>query len=463
MSSLSAPQAVPSGAARKRKGKLKLWLLLGGGLLFVVLLVVAVKMRDRGPKPISVTTDKAVVQTITQVVTATGKVQPEVEVKISSEVPGELTEIPVEEGQRVKRGDVLAKIKQDYYKAVVDQQNAALMSARASSLLNKAQLAKAQDDFDQADQLYLKKLISDAAFTAAKTNLDVAKASYAASLAQIHGADGLLNQAKDQLNKTVIYSPMDGTISSLSSKVGERVLGTGQFAGTEIMRVADLTHMEVRVKVNENDIVNVKVGDRAVISIDAFPDRKFEGRVYEISASALSSGGAGSNAAEQAASASDEVTNFLVKIRIIDAHTAPLRPGMSATADIQTQTVNNVVAVPIQAVTVRDVAGKTSDEIQKEREKKERERSGNELTVTAERRDARRDLEQLRRVVFVRQGDHVVMRDVVTGIADNDVIEIKKGLKPGEEVVTGTYAAISRMLKDGSKIIVEKSKSPDKF
>ncbi len=459
MSNPSVPQAVPSGAARKRKGKLKLWLLIGGGLVFVALLIVAIKFRDRGPKPISVTVDKAVVQTITQVVTATGKVQPEVEVKISSEVPGELTEVPVEEGQRVKRGDVLARIKQDYYKAVVDQQNAALMSSRASSLLSRAQLAKAQADFDQADQLYIKKLISDADFTTAKTNLDVAKAGYAASLAQIRGADGLLNQAKDQLNKTVIYSPMDGTISSLSSKVGERVLGTGQFAGTEIMRVADLTNMEVRVQVNENDIVNVKVGDRAIISIDAFPDRKFEGKVYEISASALTTGGTGSNAAEQAASSSDEVTNFLVKIQITDASSARLRPGMSATADIQTQTVKNAGAVPIQAVTVRDSGGKTSDEIQKEREKKARERSGNDLSVADERRSARRDVETLKRVVFVREGDHVVLRDVETGIADNNVIEIKKGIKPGEEVVSGTYAAISRLLKNGSKIIVEKPKS----
>jgi len=243
--------------------------------------------------------------------------------------------------------------------------------------------------------------------------------------------------------------------------VGERVIGGGQFAGTEIMRVANLTAMEVRVKVNENDIINVKLGDHALVSIDAFPGRQFNGKVYEISSSALSVGGMGSNQAALAASASDEVTNFLVKVRITDAD-AKLRPGMSATVDIETQTVENVVSVPVQSVTVRAEGGKTTEQIQKDREKEAQERSGNELSVTAERQDAKRNVEKLQRVVFVRKADKVEMRKVETGIADNSFMEIKSGVAKDEEVVTGSYKAISTILKDGMKVMVQKPKTDEK-
>jgi len=448
--------------AHKSKRKLKLWLIIGGLLAVVVLAVVATKAKNNGPKPESVTTDKAAVRTIVQVVTASGKVQPEVEVRISSEVAGELTDIPLKEGAVVKKGDVLARIKDDYYQAQVDQGEASLSAARAANLLSKANRLKAESDFKKAEQLWQKNLISESDFIAAQTNIEVAKADFDSSLAQIRRMEGSLNQSKDLINKTVVYSPMDGTISSLSCKVGERVLGTGQFAGTEIMRVADLNSMEARVKVNENDIVNVKIGDTAVISVDAFPERKFHGKVYEISNSALSTGAAGSNAAAQAASASDEVTNFLVKIRIGDATANLLRPGMSATVDIETHTVENVVTIPIQSVTVRAEGGKTSEELQADKKKAAQERSGNDLEVAAEKDSARRDREKLKRVVFVRSGDSVKLVPVETGIADNTYIEIKTGLKSGDEVVSGSYAAISRRLKDGAKVKVEKAKTEEK-
>jgi HlyD family secretion protein len=229
------------------------------------------------------------------------------------------------------------------------------------------------------------------------------------------------------------------------------------------MRIADLTKMEVRVKVNENDIVNVKIGDRTAIEVDAFPGRKFDGKVSEISSSALTTGAtsAGSNQAALAASASDEVTNFLVRIRITDKE-AQLRPGMSGTVDIETETVKDVIAVPVQSVTVRAEGGKTSEELQQQRAKEAKERSGNDLEVVKERQDAKRTIEKLQRVVFVRQGNVVKLRQVETGIADNTYIEVKNGLKVGDEVVSGSYAAISRTLKDGAKILVEKPKKDDK-
>jgi HlyD family secretion protein len=231
-------------------------------------------------------------------------------------------------------------------------------------------------------------------------------------------------------------------------------------AGTEIMRVADLSDMEMQVNVNENDIPHVKLGDQVVISVDAFPDKKFDGVVKELASSSENAGATAAGGAAQASgTATDEVTNFLVRVRVADPE-AQLRPGMSATADIQTQTVNQVVAVPIQSVTVRAEGGLTSDELQQKNAKETQEKSGNDLSVKDERADARRNREALQRVVFVRAGDHVRMQKVETGIADDTWIEVKTGVKPGEEVVAGTYAAISRTLKDGMKVEVEAPKKP---
>lgn len=454
-------QPTPAPQTVKKKSSSRLWIILGVVVVLGVLIALAAAKSRKDEKPTEVTVEKAIVKTITHVVTATGKVQPETEVKISPEVSGEIIEIAPKEGQTVKKGDLLVRIKPDYYRAQVEQQEASLASARATSVLSQARLVKAEQDFKQSNDLYEKKMISEAEITSARTNLNVAKADYESSLAQIRRTEGALDQFRDQLSKTTIYAPIDGTVSSLTSEVGERVVGTGQFAGTEIMRIANLDAMEVRVKVNENDIINVKVSDHSIVSVDAFPGRRFEGRVGEISSSALTSGTTGSsNAAALAASASDEVTNFLVKIRITEKD-AKLRPGMSATVDIETETVANVVAVPIQSVTVRAEGGKTSEELQQQRAKEAKDRSGNDLDVVKERDNAKRELEKLQRVVFVKDGDKVVMRKVETGIADNTHIEVKSGIKSGEEVVSGSYAAISRKLKDGAKVLIEKPKKDE--
>lgn len=457
---ITAP-AKPAPVPVKKKSRKRLWVILGVVVLLIAMAAGVAAKNKKKEMPTQVTVEKAVVRTITHLVTATGKVQPETEVKISPEVAGELIELPFEEGQAVKKGDVVVRIKQDFYQAQVEQQEAALASAKATSVLSQARLTKAEQDFKQANELYNKQLISEADYSSATANLSVAKADFESSVAQIRRTAGALDQFRDQLNKTVLYSPMDGTISSLTSEVGERVVGTNQFAGTEIMRIANLHNMEVRVKVNENDIINVKLGDHAVVAIDAFPGRQFNGKVYEISSSALSLGGSGTNQAALAASASDEVTNFLVKVKITDPD-SKLRPGMSATVDIETQTVENVVTVPVQSVTVRAEGGKTTEQLQQDRAKEAKERSGNDLAVEQEKAAAKRNTEKLQRVVFVRKGDKVEMRKVETGIADNSYMEIKDGVKQDEEVVSGSYKAISTQLKDGAQVFVSPPKKDDK-
>lgn len=428
------------------------WILLGGfGLLAVLAIGGYVAKRNRAAI-VKVTTAKAVVRTITQTVSATGKVQPEVEVKIAPEVSGEITKLPFREGAKVKKGDLLVSIKPDYYRFQVDQQQAALAAAKASALDNKARLAAAEADFKRNQDLYEKHLISDSDYITAKTTAEAAAADYQSALANIERADGMLKQAQDMLAKTVIYSPIAGTVTALNNEVGERIAGTGQYGGTEVMRVADLSSMEVRVNVNENDIVNVKVGDKAIITIDAFPNRKFSGVVKEIGAAAKVTG----------QNTQDEVTNFLVKIRILDKD-VPLRPSMSANADIVTKTVENVVAVPIQCVTVRSKEGaKTIEQLAMERQKKEQAMKGKgaatAVNVAQQKEDDRADRSKLERVVFVREGDHVKMVKVETGVQDMNYIQIKSGLKPGAEVVSGSFGVITRVLKDGMKVEVEHPK-----
>ena len=255
-----------------------------------------------------------------------------------------------------------------------------------------------------------------------------------------------VTQIREALSKTIIYAPSDGTISSLTSRVGERVVGTSQFAGTEVMRIANLDHMEARVNVNENDVVNVKVGDKVRVSVDAYPDRNIEGVVREIASTALTR-----NAGTQ-----EEVTNFEVKISIPD-RSVRLRPGMSATADIETATVQNVVAVPIQSVTVRSTDSDLSPE-EREKQKTTAEPVSNVTNERVEKAKEREQRQKLQRVVFVKNGDAVRMQKVETGIADNSHIEIRSGIKEGEEVVSGSYTAVSRRLKDKAKVAIEKKK-----
>lgn len=447
---VSPPPSAPVVVGRK-KSRMK-WYILGAVLLVVALGVAAKMSAGRKKQGIPVTTEKAVVKTITQLVNATGKVQPELEVKISAEVSGEILELPFREGDTVKKGDLLVKIKADNYQYQVEQQEANLSASRASAVQAKAQLIKAQEDFKRTQGLFSGTLISDADFTAAKTTLEVAQANYDNSLAQIRRNEGLLNQSRDLLSKTTIYSPADGTVSSRTSEVGERVVATGSFTGTEIMRIADLNNMEVRVNVNENDVVNVKVGDRTRIAVDAYPGRKFAGSVKEIAAAAKTQG----------LSTQEEVTNFQVKIRITDKE-VNLRPGMSANVDIETLTVTNVVAVPIQSVTVRSRQGnKTLDQLGMERDSKAKETQGDGAAAAVnekqQRERERADREGLQRVVFVRTGDTVKMTPVETGIGDTTHIQIKSGLSEGTEVVSGPFSTITRTLSDGAKIRIDASK-----
>jgi HlyD family secretion protein len=454
---LSTGNAAAAPTARTRKKSKLIWYVVGAALLVGALIAVGIAKKRASAATIAVTTEVAVSKTIVQVVTATGKIQPEVEVKISPEVYGEIISLPFREGAAVKQGELIVKIKPDLYQALVEQQTAAVAAARASAVNSNVQLEKATADLKKYQDLYDRKLVSDFDYDTYKTNYDAAKAARASALANVDGAEGILKQAQDSLSKTSIYAPMDGIVSARESEVGERVQASTSFAGTEIMRVADLSKMEVRVNVNENDIVNVKVGDPVKISIDAYPDRKFDGVVREIGASAANSGGSGSGSSAASGTVSDEVTNFIVKVRVRNEELA-LRPGMSATADIETQTVKNAVAVPIQSVTVRDATGMTADQLQQAKDKEQHERSGNDIEVSAAKEEAKRDLDKLLKVVFIKEGGKVRLQRVETGIADNSVIEVKSGVKPGDEIVSGSYAAISRQLKDGSKVRIEKPK-----
>jgi HlyD family secretion protein len=458
---MSAPSGSPpspaaaAAAPRKSSGR---WLILGGVALVAILVGLAWLKRSHAPKGIAITTEKAMVRTITQVVTATGKIQPEIEVKITSEDYGEIIELPFRDGAKVKKGDLIVKIKPDLYQAMVDSQSAAVAAAKSAAVHSQASLAKAESDLKRYQDLYEHQLASDADYTQYQATAAMAKADAISAQAAVQQVEGALSQARDSLSKTRIYSPMDGTVSSLSCEVGERVQGSTEMAGTEIMRVADLGNMEVRVTVNENDIPNVKVGDNVVISIDAYPDRKFSGAVREIGSSAAGAGATGSGSAAQATSTTgDEVTNFLVKIRVADRD-VQLRPGMSATADIETQTVENVVAVPIQSVTVRAEGGLTSEQVEQRQAKEDAEKSGNAASAPAGRQEARRTRDLLQRVVFIKQGGKVRLQRVDTGIADNTWIEVKQGVRAGDEVVSGSYAAISRNLKDGAAVQIEPAK-----
>ena len=418
----------------------------GAALLLIVGLIIVGKR----VKPIPETTEEAVRRTILQTVSATGKIQPETEVKISPEVAGEIIELPVEDGMQVKKGDLLVKIKPDSYKALLEQQEAAISAAKATNLQQKATMLKAEQDFNRAEDLFNKKLISVQEYNAAEAASDVAKNTYESSLHEIERAQAASSQARDQLSKTTIYSPMDGTITVLNSKLGERLVATNQFAGTEVMRVADLTHMQAVVDVNENDVVNVKLGDKANIKIDAYGDRKFKGVVQQIANTGKTTG----------AGTQEEVTNFEVKIRI-DDHDVALRPGLSCTADIETNMVKDAVAVPMQSVTIRTGDSNLSpEEIEKQKQKiAARDKGDNKAELSNERlekQSQKEEREKLVKVVFVKNGNKAHMVKVVTGIADDSYMEIKSGIQPGDEVISGSYSAISRKLKERAKVSYDK-------
>src|SRR6266404_1597191 len=449
LSTDAATSADTPSRRKKRWSRKKRYIIWGSvGLLVVWLIVYSIAARRE--KPIPVTTEKAVRKTIVQTVSATGKVQPEVEVKISPEVAGEIIDLPVEDGKVVKKGDLLVRIKPDSYKALLEQQEASISSARATNLQLKAAMLKTEQDIKRAEDMYAKKTISIQEYNAAQAAYDVAKNTFESSLYEIERAQASSSQARDQLSKTTVYSPIDGTVTILNSKLGERIVATNQFAGTEVMRVADLGHMEARVDVNENDVVNVKVDDKAKVKIDAYGDRKFYGTIYQIANTGKTTG----------AGTQEEVTNFEVKIRI-DDHDVTLKPGLSCTADIQTNEVKDVVAVPMQSVTIRTGESNLSpEEIENKRKKlAQRDKGDNSADYVNDRQEKatqKEEHEKIAKVVFLKKGSKAQMVKVTTGISDDTYMEIKSGVQSGEEVVAGSYSAISRKLKDGAKLTYDK-------
>ena len=436
-------------AERKRRSTRKRQIIIGVVGFLVLWLIVSIMLSKR-EKPIPVTTEKAVRKTILQTVSATGKVQPETEVKISPEVAGEIIDLPVADGMGIKKGDLLVRIKPDSYKALLEQQEAAISSAKATNLQQKATMLKTEQDIKRADDMYAKKTISVQEYNAAQAAYDVAKNTYESSLHEIERAQAGSSQARDQLSKTTVYSPINGTVTILNSKLGERIVATGQFAGTEVMRVADLSRMQAVIDVNENDIPNVKIGNKANVKIDAYGDRKFKGTVAQIGNTGKTTG----------SGTQEEVTNFEVKINL-EREDVLLRPGLSCTADIETNMVKDAVAVPMQAVTIRTGDSNLSpEEIEKKRMKTAaRDKGDNNADYVNERQEKamqREEREKLAKVVFLKKGGKAQLAKVTTGISDDTFMEIKTGLQPGDEVISGSYSAISRKLKDGAKVAYDK-------
>src|SRR5437762_9685090 len=389
---------VAPSTSKKRRSRRRRYIIFGSVGLLLLGIIVSIIWSKR-EKPIPVTTEKAIRKTIVQTVSATGKVQPETEVKISPEVAGEIIELPVDDGKAVKKGDLLVRIRPDSYKALVEQQEAAISAAKATNLQQKATMLKSVHDLKRAEDLFSKKLISEQEYNAAEAANDVAKNTFESSLHEIERAEAGSSQARDQLSKTTIYSPIDGTVTVLNSKQGERLVATGQFAGTEVMRVADLSHMEARVDVNENDVVNVKVGDKAEVKIDAYGDRKFHGSVYQIANTGKTTG----------AGTQEEVTNFEVKIRIEDTDVT-LKPALSCTAEIHTNEMKDVVAVPMQAVTIRTGDSNLSpEEIEKKKQKiTQRDKVDNNAEFVNERAEKaaqKEEREKISKVVFLKKGN----------------------------------------------------------
>jgi len=450
----------------KNKKKRNKYIIFGVIGLIVLLVVLKKTGVMGGPETTKVITEFVTKRTITEVVSANGKVQPEVEVKISPDVSGEVVELCVKEGDQVKKGDLLAKINPDIYasnlnrvSATVSSSKASLANAKARQSQVEAQFINAQATYDRNVKLWEQKAISASEYDAAKSAYEVAKAEVDAAKETVNGgvfgvysSQASLKEAQDNLTKTSIFAPVDGTVSKLNVEKGERVVGTSQFAGTEIMRIADLNEMEVNVSVNENDIVRVHLGDTALVEVDAYLNRKFKGIVTEIANSANTSG-----------TSVDQVTNFDVKIRILresykdlltdkDPNQSPFRPGMSATVDIQTKTVVNVLSVPIQSVTAREDSTKKKEVKKKEDNGKGGGSGPGGPPDEQVEKDVKSKAADIVEFVFIYENGKVRKQIVKTGIQDNTNIQIISGLSEKQEVVSGPYSAITKKLKDGDKV-----------
>ena len=399
--------------------------------IVIVLIIFAVIGKKAGwfgkAMTIKVAVENAEKRTIVETITANGKIQPEKEVKISPDVSGEIVELTVKEGDNVEKGQLLLRIKPDNYISQRDRSLAEISSAQARRAQADAQATQAELSYKRNKQLYEQQTISKSDFEQAEATYTVAKATVDAAKFAITSAEASLKDANENLTKTSIYAPMTGTVSMLLVELGERVAGTNLMAGTELMRVADLSRMEAQVQVNENDIPRVKLGDTALIEVDAYLDQKFKGIVTEIANSAKTTG-----------VSADQVTNFDVKILVLPesykklvaaGDKNPFRPGMSATVDIRTQSKPDILTVPIQSVTTRTDTLKTS---------------GKQTT------------KDIRTLVFVTDGKYALAKDVKTGIQDNSYIEILSGIAAGEKVVSAPFSAISKKLSDSTLIEVVK-------
>ena len=417
------------------------YLLVGAAVALVVVLLILSKMGFIGNKDKGKEVEVAQVDqmTIIETVSATGKIQPEIEVKISSEVSGEIISLPVKEGQVVKKGDLLVKINPDLYTSGYNRTLAGLSGTKAGLSQADASYKEAKANFDRNKTLFEKGIISRSEWDKAISVFESAQASKQSAYYNVQSASATVNEAKDNLGRTTIYAPADGTISMLNVELGERVLGTQQMTGTEILRVANLNNMEVEVDVNENDIVKINVGDSANVEVDAYLKKKFKGIVTSIS-----------NSASTALTA-DQVTNFKVKVRILKesyqdltagkpASYSPFRPGMTATVDIMTKRRENVVGVPISAVVVKSDTAAVKDikvDDPNSEENKVKPKSDKKFEC-----------------VFVKVGDKSKIRIIKTGIQDDTNIEVTEGLKKGDVVIVGPYTTVTKDLNSGDKVMV---------
>jgi len=440
---------------------LKWILIIAGSLIVLFLIMKMMGGRDRSEK---VAVEKASRRTIIESVNASGKIYPEVEVKISPDISGEITELNVAEGDSVKRGQVLARIYADIYSlqrdeaaSRVNQTSATVENSKAAMDALKASMEQAQQNYDRNKKLYDDKVISkselemyETSLKSAKANLTAAEQNIRGLQAGVSGSRTELTKANKDLSRTVLLAPIDGVISSLKIKKGEKVAGNSFNVGTEMMTVADMSVLEVRVDVGENDIVKISIGDSADVEVDAYNNRKFKGVVTKIASSTTGNNALGT---------SNDVTNYEVRIRLdkdsyrdLSSKTFPFRPGMNASADIKTKRVDNVLAVPITAVNARVKGSDKSMDDQKKEKKVNENADEDNLQNNAS--------DELEEVVFVLQKDGTVKKAVVrSGIQDINYIEILNGIKEGEEVVTGPYNAISKTLKTGTKVkVVAKDK-----
>jgi HlyD family secretion protein len=446
----------------------KKWIWILVALLVVVIALLGLKSAGVIGKEEStkVSVEKVEQRTITEIVTASGKVYPEVEVKVSPDVSGEITELTVQEGDSVKKGQLLARVyadilatQRDQAAAGVNQQQAQVQNATASLESFKARAEQAERQYKRQKQLFDDKVISRLEYEQAENAWLTAKADYAAAQqtinsgkASVQSAQANLQVANKNLGRTTVVAPMNGIVSLLNVKKGERVVGSNMMAGTEMMRIADMRVIEVRVDVGENDIPKVKIGDTALVEVDAYTKRKFKGVVTQIAATNRGANGT-------TTTSSTDVTNYEVRIRLdpssyqdlVDpkGKSFPFRPGMSASADIQTRTRTNVLAVPINAVTTRDKSDTAKAVAGKKKE------AAPEADAASGSEDSKSGADDLDEVVFVLQADGTVKRvKVRTGIQDMNYIEVLSGVKAGDQVITGPYTIVSKMLREGMKVKV---------